>query len=306
MIKVANSGQRALDIVSKSKPDLILLDVMMPEMDGYEVCKRLKENKATQDIPVIFITARVDVEDETRGFELGAVDYINKPISAPIVLARIKTHLSLTKLESYDHLARAAIHMLAEAGHYNDTDTGFHIWRMAAYSKLLAIAAGWSEDEAYQLELAATMHDTGKIGIDDNILKAPRQLTSQEWIHMKKHSTIGSSMLEKSEHPIFKLSAIIAKRHHEKYDGGGYPDGLVGEEIPQSARIVAIADVFDALTMKRVYKSAWSVEDALKEIKSQAGKHFDPELVNLFLANSDEIKKIKEIWEEKERIQDKS
>lgn len=300
-VKVANSGQRALDlVVKKPTPDLILLDVMMPDMDGYEVCRRLKKDESTQDIPIIFVTAKDAEHDEEVGFELGAVDYITKPISTPITLARVKTHLDLTKMDKYNNLARGAIYMLAEAGHYNDTDTGCHIWRMAAYAKELALQAGWEEEDAEQLELTATMHDTGKIGIDDDILKAPRALTKEEWVYMKTHTTIGSDILKEAKMPLFDLSAQIARWHHEKWDGTGYPDGLKKQEIPQSARIVAIADVFDALTTKRCYKEPWSVDEAFDEIEKQAGTQFDPELIAIFLKNKAKIIEIKNRWNELE------
>jgi putative two-component system response regulator len=300
-VKVANSGQRCLDIVEKSDDiDLILLDIMMPNMSGIEVCQKLKQNKDTKDIPVIFVTAKGEIDDEAKGFEVGGVDYINKPVSAPIVLARVKTHLNLTQLEKYNELAREAIYMLADAGHYNDTDTGNHIWRMAAYSKALALKLGWSKDSAEELSLAATMHDTGKIGIPDSILKAPRKLTEDEWVYMRAHSRIGYEILNKSKSKVFQLSAQIALRHHEKYNGKGYPGGLKGEEIPEAARIVALADVFDALTMKRVYKEAWSVEDAFTEIKKDSGEHFDPKMVDAFVKLRDELEEIKEYWEDKD------
>lgn len=300
-IKVANSGKRALEIAKKEPiPDLILLDVMMPDMSGYEVCKEIKKHELIKDIPIIFVTAKDSDEDEEMGFSLGAVDYIKKPISASITLARVKTHLDLTKLEKFNTLSSNAIHMLAEAGHYNDTDTGNHIWRMAAYAKAIALHAGWSQTNADQLELAATMHDTGKIGIDDEILKAPRKLTKEEWIIMKTHTTIGSQILEKSKAPLFQLSAQIARWHHEKWDGSGYPDGLLHDQIPQSVRMVAIADVFDALTTKRCYKEPWSVADSLNEINNESGKHFDPELVAIFLSIKDEIIKIKNKWNDLE------
>lgn len=300
LVKAANNGKRCLEIVKKSKPDLILLDIMMPDMNGYEVCKKLKENADTKDIPVIFVTAKGDIDDETYGFEVGAVDYISKPISAPILCARVKNHLTLTKLESYDKIARCAIVMLAEAGHYNDTDTGYHIWRMGSYAKVIAKASGWESDDAEQLGLAASMHDTGKIGISDTILRAPRKLTAEEWVEMKKHPEIGARILKQSDHPLFKLSAVICQSHHEKYDGSGYPEGLKAEDIPESARIVAIADVFDALTMKRAYKKPWSIEEAIEEIKNQSGKHFDPKFVDIFIENIEEIIKEKNYWESKE------
>jgi putative two-component system response regulator len=297
-VRAATNGEKALKLArTEPKPDLILLDVMMPEMDGYEVCQRLKAEPSTAHIPVIFVTANGETEDETRGFECGAVDYIIKPISPPIVLARVQTHLSLVRTESLDALAHSAIRMLGEAGHYNDTDTGEHIWRMAAYSRALAKAAGWDDEHAEMIELAAPMHDTGKIGIPDAILKAPRKLDPQEWAEMQSHCRIGHDILSMSDNPVFKLAAEIALGHHEKWDGSGYPLGLVGEAIPESSRIVAIADVFDALTMKRPYKEAWTVEAAIEEIQGCAGSHFEPRLVDHFLSIEGEIREIKIAWD---------
>ena len=293
----ANGGQKCLEIARKHLPDLILLDIMMPDMNGYEVCKTLKEDPVTQDIPVIFVTAMGEVEDEAKGFDLGAVDFIQKPVSMPIVLRRVKTHLSLVRAQELELSQKAAINMLGKAGHYNDTDTGAHIWRMAAYSRAIALAAGWPYQQAEWLEMAAPLHDTGKIGTPDNILKAPRGLTPEEWSEMRKHSEIGFDILKLSESKIFQLAADIAHYHHEKWDGTGYPDGLKGESIPESARIVAIADVFDALTMKRPYKEAWSIEDSLTEIRSLSGTHFEPRLVDIFESIMPEILDIKENWE---------
>jgi len=174
----APTGEKALEAAAKHLPDLILLDIMMPEMNGYEVCKRLKANPATKAIPVIFVTAMSEVEDEARGFDVGAVDYIQKPVSAPIMLRRVETHLSLVRVQELEDSHRQAVFMLGEAGHYNDNDTGAHIWRMAAYARVLAEAAGWPDHLVARLELAAPMHDTGKIGTPDSILQAPRKLTA--------------------------------------------------------------------------------------------------------------------------------
>jgi len=292
----APNGTKALQAVETHHPDLILLDIMMPDMNGYEVCQHLKKNPATEDIPVIFVSAMSDVKDEAYGFDVGAVDYISKPVSVPILLRRVQTHLSLVKAKLLEESYEAAIFMLGEAGHYNDTDTGEHIWRMSAYAGVLAKAAGWKKDLTERLVLASPMHDTGKIGIPDAILKAPRKLTPEEWEIMKKHSEIGASILEKSKTPIFIMAAEIALNHHEKWDGSGYPQGLSGTAIPESARIVAIADVFDALTMERPYKKPWSVEDAIAEIKRGAGSHFDPNLVELFEQSLPEILLAKEKW----------
>lgn len=305
-IRVAKNGYEALERVHITPiPSLILLDVMMPGMDGYTLCKKLKSRKETASIPVIFITAKSDVKDETKGFESGAVDYINKPISSPLVLARVKTHITLADREkSYEHIIyertkelhktqEAAISMLGEAGHYNDTDTGLHIWRMAAYAKELAAQVDWSVEKAEMLKLAAPLHDTGKIGIPDSILKAPRKLTNKEWNIMKQHTTIGYSILSKSKTPLFQLAAEIALYHHERWDGMGYPEGLKHDFIPQSARIIAVADVFDALTMVRPYKQAWSINDAINEIKKGRGTHFDPFIVDAFTALKDRLEEIK-------------
>ena len=278
----ATNGVKAMEAAAKHLPDLILLDIMMPGISGYETCERLKANPLTKDIPVIFVTAMGEVEQETHGFDVGGVDYIQKPISGPIVLRRVKTHLSLVHVQELEKSQKAAIYMLGEAGHYNDTDTGDHIWRIAAYSRALAEAAGWPEQMLDMLEFAAPMHDTGKIATPDNILKAPRKLTPEEWVIMKQHSEAGYNILSKSDTPLFRMAAEIARYHHEKWDGSGYPFGLSGEAIPESARIVAIADAYDALTMKRAYKEPWSIEDSMAEIIGKSGSQFDPRLVKLF------------------------
>jgi len=300
-LKVAVNGVAALKIAASQIPDLILLDVMMPDMDGYEVCRRLKTNPLTAAIPVIFVTALSKSEDEAIGFDVGAVDYITKPVSPPIVLRRIDTHLSLVRTEKLNVLARSAIRMVGELGHFNDTDTGQHIWRMAAYSVAIAKEAGCSAEMLEILEMAAALHDTGKIGIPDFILKAPRKLTKEEFQIMMTHCKVGGDILGKLDNPIFQLGAEIALAHHEKWDGSGYPYGLVGENIPFSARIVAIADVYDALTMARTYKDKWSIERAFDEIKRCSGSHFDPELVECFLRAQDEILEIQEKWNPAEK-----
>ena len=294
----AINGEKALVAAKEHLPDIILLDIMMPGMDGYQVCRHLKENPATAHIPVIFVTAMSETEDEARGFDVGAVDYIQKPVSGPIVLRRVQTHLTLVRVDELDDLARAAIKMLGEAGHYNDPYTGEHIWRMADYSAALARAAGWSPAGVEMIELAAPTHDTGKIGIPHGILKAPRALNAEEWEVMKTHAEIGYDILCKSDNPVIKMAALIARHHHEKWDGTGYPMGLAGEAIPEAARIVAIADVFDALTTKRPYKQPWSIEDTLKVMRQNAGTHLDPHLLAVFEQILPEIERIKAKWEQ--------
>jgi putative two-component system response regulator len=304
-IRAATNGELAIKIAQKQRPNLILLDVMMPGMDGYEVCRRLKADISTADIPVVFVTAKTETEDEQTGFDAGAVDYITKPVNPALVNARVRTHLTLadqqracrkrviSRTRKLEESQRAAILMLGEAGHYNDTDTGSHIWRMAAYAAALARAAQWPVERAALLELAAPMHDTGKIGIPDSILKAPRKLDEEEWTVMKSHTRIGHSILNKSKTPLFQMAASIALSHHERWDGSGYPEGLAANEIPESARIVAIADVFDALTMRRPYKEPWTSQAAFDTLRKDAGSHFDPELVALFLGIEEEILDIK-------------
>ncbi|OQW67127.1 MAG: two-component system response regulator [Proteobacteria bacterium ST_bin11] len=292
----AINGEKALAAAREHQPDIILLDIMMPNMDGYEVCVQLKADPLTAKIPVIFVTAMGEKENEARGFDVGAVDYIQKPVSGPIVLRRVQTHLSLVRADELDQLARAAIQMLGAAGHYNDPYTGDHIWRMAAYAAALARAAGWSRAQVEMIELAAPTHDTGKIGIPHGILKAARALNEEEWPIMQSHAQIGYDILNKSDNPVFKMAAEIARHHHEKWDGSGYPLGLAGEAIPESARIVAIADIFDALTTKRPYKEAWPLDETLKSMQSIAGSHLDPRLVALLIEIMPEILRLQAAW----------
>ena len=299
----ARNGNEALLAVVKHRPSLILLDVEMPDLDGYAVCRQLKGHPLTADIPVIFVTSLSNELDETAGFEAGGVDYITKPVSAPIVRARVRTHLSLVRADALEESYRAAVYMLGEAGHYNDTDTGVHIWRMAAYSRALAESSGWSAERCGLLEMAAPMHDTGKIGIPDAILKKPGKLDADEWAIMKTHSRIGHDILAKSEAPLFQLAAEVALYHHERWDGSGYPQGLAGDAIPESARIVSIADVFDALSMKRPYKDAWPLDRVLETIRESAGSHLDPQMVGRFLQVQPHILDLKARWDARESVE---
>ncbi|MGR8999582.1 MAG: response regulator [Gammaproteobacteria bacterium] len=296
----ARSGQETLQAVAKHHPGMILLDVQMADMDGFEVCRQLKSNINTQDIPIIFVTGRTQEIDEKAGFDAGAVDYITKPISVPIVQARVRTHLSLVRAEKLQKSYHDAIHMLGSAGHYNDTDTGVHIWRMAAYSRSLAEAMGWENERCSLLELASPMHDTGKIGIPDAVLKKPGKLNEEEWKIMKTHTSIGHGILKQSSAPLFQLASEIALNHHEKWDGSGYPNGLLAKEIPESARIVAVADVFDALSMKRPYKEAWPQPMILEYLRQNSGSHFDSQLIDAFMDIMPRILEIKAEWDARE------
>lgn len=300
----ARTGAEALVAAAKHAPSLILLDIEMPGIDGYETCRRLKALPGGEDIRVIFVTARTAVADERAGFDAGGVDYITKPIAPLTVQARVRTHLSLVRMAQLEHSHRSAISMLGRAGHYNDNDTGVHIWRMAMYSGALARAVGWSDDDGAMMELAAPLHDTGKIGIPDAILKKPGPLSAEEWVVMRTHPTIGHEILCKSDAAPFRLAAEIALGHHERWDGGGYPQGLAGADIPESARIVAVADVFDALCMKRPYKEAWPVDKALETLRDGAGSHLDPRMVEAFHGILPEILEMKARWDAREEAGD--
>ena len=301
-IKTATSGKRAIDICLSSQVDLILLDVMMPDMDGFETCRKLKENPLTASIPVIFVTALGEVKNESMGFVCGAVDYIYKPIRAPIVSARVKTHLALyyqnrnleclvqerTAELKETHLE--VLHRLGSAGEYRDNETGQHVARVCHYSRVIALGYGLQESEAELLYHAAALHDTGKIGIPDNILFKPGELNNNEWEIIRTHCEIGQKII--GNHPNNKLlqsAATIALNHHERWNGSGYPQRLKGSDIPLFGRIVALADVFDALTTVRPYKQAWSVAEAAEEILRCRDEHFDPQIVDVFLLKIQEV-----------------
>ncbi|MCW7462458.1 response regulator [Leptospira limi] len=294
----AKDAEKGWELANRESPDLILLDVMMPEVTGYELIQRLKENQSTKYIPVIFVTALTDVGDEEKGFKLGAVDYITKPVSPSIVKARVKTHLSLVNSEEVKITRLQIIQRLGMASEYKDNETGMHVIRMSHYSKTLALAIGYSEEGAEEILNAAPMHDVGKIGIPDSIIQKPGKLTEEEWQIMKRHPQIGAEIIGDHHSSLLKLAKSIALTHHEKYDGTGYPYQLKGENIPLEGRIIAIADVFDALTTVRPYKKAWEVEDALSYLQKESGTHFDPQLVKEFLKVLPKVLEIKAEWPE--------
>jgi putative two-component system response regulator len=322
-VLVATSGLSALRIVEAApKPDLILLDVMMPEVDGYTVLSRLKQNPATQDIPVIFVTALSESDDEEKGLRLGAVDYIAKPIKPAVVLARVRTQLDVKRarewLKSENDLLEAevakrmaendltqqvSIRALAHLAEIRDPETGNHLRRTQNYVHCLA--SGLKQRPKYTalmtdryidlLARSAPLHDIGKVGIPDYILLKPGKLTEEEFTIMKTHAKLGSDAIQKAEDemsmplPFLLIAKEIAHWHHEKWDGSGYPDALAGQDIPLSARIMALADVYDALTSARPYKVAMTSEAARDIIVAGKGKHFDPTLVEVFLENLDEF-----------------
>lgn len=320
-VRAATSGPAALKIaLAEPHPDLILLDIMMPGMDGFAVLERLRAEDATRDIPVIFITAMTGVQDEERGLGLGAADYIAKPIQPAIVLARVRTQLELKQARDWlkdqnayleAEVARrmaeiqliqdVAIRALARLAEVRDPETGEHLLRTQNYVRFLAerLSAHPKYRDIltpYRLNLivkSAPLHDIGKVGIPDAILLKPGKLTPEEWVVMKTHTTLGSDALaavqDSNERPIDFLDTAreIARWHHEKWDGSGYPDGLAGEAIPLSARLMALADVFDATHSRRVYKAPMPLEEVLRIIEDGRGRHFDPDVVDAFFAEKD-------------------
>ncbi len=304
-VKVANNGHKALNLIAAGDmPDLILLDIMMPELSGYEVCKKLKNDPLTRNIPIIFVTALSDYEDEAEGLGLGAVDYITKPVHASIVLARVKTQMTLLqyqrnleqKLEERTEeivLTRMeVIRQLGRAAEYKDNETGTHILRMSAYTKIISKKIGLDNVRAELIFLSAPMHDIGKIGTPDHILRKNGELSPEEWEIVKAHPLQGAEIIGNHQSALLQTARVVALTHHEKFDGTGYPYGIKGYDIPLAGRIVAIADVFDALTSQRPYKEPWNLERAVEYLVAQKGKHFDPELVDAFLSCMDEIKEV--------------
>lgn len=267
---------------------------MMPEMDGYEVCKRLKANPVTQTIPVIFVTALSHEHDERHGFDLGAVDFISKPISPTILEARVRTHLVLhnqnVELNRRVHQRTAELHKtrlqiilrLGKATEFKDNDTGLHVIRMSHYARILADAMSNDQKWIDLIFTAAPMHDIGKIGIPEHILMKPSPLTEEERKIMQGHPEIGASIIGEPESELLSVCRDITLSHHEYWNGKGYPHGLKGDEIPLSARIAAVADVFDALTMLRPYKEPWPLEKTIAYFNEQRGHQFDPQIIDLF------------------------
>lgn len=331
-VRVANSGERALQLARLPPlPDLILLDVMMPGLDGYQVLATLKADTATHDIPVIFITALNDQDDQLKGFARGAVDYITKPIMPPIVLARVRTQLELKRardrLQADKHYLESevnrrmlenelnqtvSIRALAHLAEIRDPETGYHIQRTQAYVHALALRLRshprfedfLSQRNIDLLVKSAPLHDIGKVGIPDHILLKPGKLTPPEWDVMKTHAKLGSDAIElaeeDAEQPVafLILAKEIAHWHHEKWDGSGYPDGRAGDAIPIAARLMAIADVFDALISARVYKPAFPFQEAHDIIVAGRGRHFDPDITDAFVASFDALTAIAERYRE--------
>lgn len=316
-ILAATNGPKALELARGSKrPDLILLDIMMEGMDGYEVCRTLQSRPETASIPVIFITALSQESDEKKGLSTGAVDYITKPFRPEIVKARVNTHLELKRYrdsledlvaEQVEQIAAshlATIFALSKLAESRDDDTGKHLERTQIYCKILAeqlrgTFQGQIDDDFIETIFhASPLHDIGKVSIPDAVLCKPGKLTSEEFELMKTHTVKGAETLQKTaatytNNNYLQMGLEIARSHHEKWDGSGYPNGLRGEEIPLEASIMAVADVYDALTSKRCYKEAFSHEIAKAIILESRGSHFDPRLVDAFLAVEQEFNQVR-------------
>lgn len=324
----ASDGQTALEIMSSVTPDLVLMDINMPGIDGFEVAGRIKDNPDTSSIPVILFTGLNTVENHVKALDIGVDDYISKTAANSEIVARVRAHLKIKQLndqmKAYQHnleekvaqrtsqlnqalerLQEASldtIFKLTAASEYRDNETGMHIKRMSHYSAVIARKMGLKEKTVEAILYAAPMHDVGKIGIPDKILLKPGKLTPVEWDIMKKHTIIGADILQGSKIGFVRMGAMIALSHHEKWDGSGYPYGLKGRRIPLIARIVALADVFDALTSDRPYKKAFSVEKSNRIILEDRGRHFDPDVVDAFFAVQEDILKIKKTYRDNKEI----
>lgn len=325
----ARDGAGALSVAAKEKPDVILLDIMMPDMDGFDVCRNLKADPATFEIPVIFLSAPEKTEDKVRGLEMGAVDYITKPFQPEEVIARVTTHLTLRYLQRQLKIANTAlkelsenldkkveersqqlirsrdsiIFVMAKMTEARDDDTGKHLERICRYVEILAMElaktdASITDSWIRTVVKTAALHDIGKVGIPDGILLKKGPLTPEEREIMETHPAIGGdTLLELREEmggggPYLSRAIEITLGHHEKWDGSGYPFGIKGEAIALSARLVAVADVYDALVSHRIYKSGLSHEDACRLIQEGAGTHFDPRVVNAFEARQDDFRRV--------------
>jgi len=329
-IRIANNGAKALELAQiEPLPDAILLDVMMPGMDGWTVCERLKSIATTARIPILFLTAKNSLQDEEHGLNLGAVDFISKPISPPIVLARLRTHLQnreyqkfledkagwleeevQKKLNLINRLQEASITVMVSLAEFRDECTGWHIKRTQEFVKTIALelaklpglASVITTDYIERLFKSAPLHDIGKIGIPDHILLKPGKLTADEFELMKAHAEKGAGMIKKAQYytsdddGFLEVAIEIAQYHHEKWDGSGYPDQLVGTAIPLSARIMAVADVYDALTSTRPYKAPCSGGDAYDIILKGSGTHFDPTVVSAFVKCRSRFEEIASSW----------
>jgi len=329
-VQLAVSGAKALEIVRRSAPDLVVLDVMMPEIDGFEVCRQLKADPRTAHVPVIYLTALTRPEDETAAFEAGGADFVTKPFNPATLLARVRTHLALkaaqdalrdrnahlsgalvARRREVEALRDTTLFVMVGLAEFRDSDTGNHIQRTQEYVRTLATWLAAQADAPAeltpaaidQLAKAAPLHDIGKVAIPDAILLKPGKLSADEWVVMKKHTLHGADLLQRAIDRLGDDAGLllhygkqIARHHHERWDGSGYPDGLAGEAIPLSARLMAVADVYDALISRRPYKAPMHHAEAMRFIHEGRGSHFDPRIVAAIDACQDELVSIADHW----------
>ncbi|MFI0492261.1 HD domain-containing phosphohydrolase [Flavobacterium sp.] len=310
-ITTCNDAKEALNLFPHEQWDLIVADYQMPGMNGLDFVRRFRQIQGSEETPILMVTASTDPNVKYQLLDLGIVDFLQKPADASEIIARARNLISLHKatvsLKNHNQELKKGVQemtkvlaereqesliVLARAAESRDPQTGSHLLRMASYSKIIALALGLSEDEAEEIYLAAPMHDVGKIGIPDRILLKNGKLTSDEWLEMKRHTNYGYDILRSSATPILKLGGVIALNHHEAWNGSGYPNGKKGHEIPLCARIVAVADVFDALMSPRPYKEAWSLDEALNELTNISGVRLDSECVTAFMQSIDSVKQI--------------
>ena len=314
-VEMVTDPRKVIPVMEQREVDLLLLDIEMPHMNGFEVMKQVRDKYGDEVLPILILTGLQDTETRNRALSEGATDFLNKPIDQTEVILRVKNLIKIRhaiKLqknlndalekkvqERTDELNSATetlIHRLALAGELRDNETGQHIIRVGEYARLLAEKVGLPSDICFMINKAAPMHDIGKIGISDNILLKKDQLTDEERETMCNHTNYGSKLLSDHDSLLVQLAASIAKSHHEKWDGTGYPDKLSGESIPIEGRITAVSDVFDALTTERPYKKPWPIEKVIELLKEESGKSFDPTLIDIFIDNLDEVMQIKETY----------
>jgi putative two-component system response regulator len=316
-VQTAQGGREAYAVVSETVPDLIILDLSMPDIDGFEVASHLKNNAATKEIPIILITGLDNSENHVKALDIGINDFLSKTAEPEEILARTRSHLRIKQLndqlnnnrialektvdlrtEQLKNASLEVIWRLTAASEYRDNETGAHIKRMSHYSAAIAHKMGLRKKTVETILYSAPMHDIGKIGIPDDILLKAGELNTEEWRIMRKHTIIGANILKGSTIGFVRMGAMIALTHHEKWDGSGYPNGLKGRQIPLAGRIVALADVFDALTSKRTYKEPYSVEKSNRIIEQGCGRHFDPDVVDAFFSIQNEILNIKDMFKD--------
>ncbi|MGE4544645.1 MAG: HD domain-containing phosphohydrolase [Pedobacter sp.] len=300
----ATSGKQALERVKEHDFDLILLDIIMQPMDGFEVCNRLKNDPQTRDIPIIFLTAKTDADSLVQGFETGGVDYITKPFNSYELNSRVKTHLQLKRYHDLEieETQKEIILMMGNACEFKCIEMGKHIHRVAEICSLLAQISGLDQQTCTEIRWSSAMHDIGKVAIPDAILQKPGRLTPEEFAIVKQHSLAGFKILQHSTRKLLRSAAVIALEHHEHWDGSGYPRGLRAEEIDIRGRIAIIADVFDALLQKRSYKKAWSIEEVQNYMLERRGIQFDPTLIDLFMENIDAFVEIEKRLQDDEQL----